>query len=134
MLQWSIDGADEQATVAVREALIAAVRVSNVAPHRIASLERLLGELLDAQRDAGHAAIAIALERRRGSAAVHLYLQGSIPDCLLGSIAVPFSIERSAQGTHLCLRLIAPHEEPLRRFKRRLLDPRDPITRTVYEF
>lgn len=137
MLRWTIDGADEAAITAVRGELIAALRASNVAASRILHLELCIGALLEQQRTAGHAALLVTLERRRGSAAVHLYVQGRAraaedPAAIFGAMRVPLTIERTEQSTHICLRLLAPHEEPLHRMKRSLrVDSGDAIARAM---
>jgi hypothetical protein len=96
---------------------------------RLFDLEIVLGEMFAAQVERGHLALAVELERRGRSPSIHIYSQGraleNVPEnplraTILGRTRVPMSIERSEQGTHICLRLLLAHEQPLRRMKVRL--------------
>lgn len=82
--------------------------------------------MLAAQAQRGHLALAVTVERRGRSPAIHIYAQGKpltglehdpVRDALLGATRVPFSVETSEQGAHICLRLLLSHEEPLRRMR-----------------
>lgn len=79
-----------------------------------------------AQVERGHIALAVSLERRGRSPSIHIYAQGkpleSVPEnpvraTILRSTRVPMSVENSDQGSHICLRLLLGHEQPLRRVK-----------------
>jgi hypothetical protein len=96
---------------------------------RLFDLEIVLGEMFAAQVERGHLALAVELERRGRSPAIHIYSQGkpleNVPEnplraTILSRTRVPMSIESSQQGTHICLRLLLAHEQPLRRMKVRL--------------
>ncbi len=89
-------------------------------------LEIVLGEMFAAQAERGHLALAVTLERRGRCPSIHIYAQGKpldeIPENVLRSTIlrrtrVPMSVESSDQGTHICLRLLLAHEQPLRRRK-----------------
>lgn len=93
---------------------------------RLFDLEIVLGEMFAAQVERGHIALAVALERRGRSPSIHIYSQGKplegVPEnpvraAILRSTRVPMSIESSDQGSHICLRLLLGHEQPLRRVK-----------------
>lgn len=82
-----------------------------------------------AQAERGHLALAVTLERRGRGPSIHIYSQGKplerVPENalraqILRSTRVPMSIESSGQGSHICLRLLLNHEQPLRRVKVRL--------------
>ncbi|HEY9179552.1 MAG TPA: hypothetical protein VIO32_02470 [Candidatus Baltobacteraceae bacterium] len=77
-----------------------------------------------AQVERGHLALAVTLERRGRSPSIHIYAQGKpfestfdspVRAAILRETRVPMTIERSDQGTHICLRLLLGHEQPLRR-------------------
>lgn len=79
-----------------------------------------------AQVERGHIALAVTLERRGKCPSIHIYAQGKplddVPEnglraAILRSTRVPMSVESSDQGTHICLRLLLAHEQPLRRMK-----------------
>ena len=123
MLRWSIDCAEASSLSRVRRDIIEQLR-GVAAREKLAELEIVLGELLAAQSECGHVALAIALERRGRSPAIHLYAQGAplrnapenpVRAAILQRTRVPMSVESSEQGTHITLRLLLGHEEPLRR-------------------
>jgi hypothetical protein len=93
---------------------------------RLFDLEIVLGEMFAAQVERGHLALAVALERRGRSPSIHIYAQGKpledgpenpVRAAILSRTRVPMSVERSDQGTHICLRLLLAHEQPFRRLK-----------------
>ena len=124
LLRWSIDCSDASTLSRVRREVIQELRRTAGETERLADLELVLGELLAAQAERGHIALAISLERRGRSPAIHIYAQGkpleTVPenplrDALLQRTRVPMSIESSEQGAHITLRLLLDHEHPLRR-------------------
>lgn len=128
-LRWSIDCADARALSRARREILEELRHANSDAARLFDVEIVLGEMLAAQVERGHIALAVALERRGRSPAIHIYSQGkpleSVPedpirDAILRATRVPMSIESSDQGAHICLRLLLGHEQPLRRLKLRL--------------
>jgi hypothetical protein len=77
-----------------------------------------------AQAERGHLALAVTLERRGPGPSIHIYSQGRplerVPENplrarILLNTRVPMSLESSDQGSHICLRLLLRHEQPLRR-------------------
>ena len=82
------------------------------------SVETVLGELLGAEMERGHLALAVQVERSVGGPTVHVYTQGrttssthgELRDAILRHTRIPMSIEVTPQGTHVCLRVPAVHE------------------------
>lgn len=102
------------------------LRRSSTDPATLFDLEIVLGEMFAAQVERGHLALAVTLERRGRSPSIHIYAQGKplehVPDNplraqILRNTRVPMSLESSDQGSHICLRLLLRHEQPLRRVK-----------------
>lgn len=88
------------------------------------AVETVLGELLGAEMERGHFAVAIMVERGAGGPSVDIYTQGmpavnstqgEIRSAMLQGITVPMSIEATAQGTHIRIRLPRVREEQLRK-------------------
>lgn len=86
------------------------------------TLETVLGELLGAEMERGHLALVITIETGVGGPSVHLYTQGrpgvsstqgELRHRILQATRVPMSIEVSAQGTHVCIRVPMDHERSL---------------------
>lgn len=120
-MQWSIDCADAYSVAKARRAAIAEVRKIAGVSTDLFMIEVVLGELLAAEMERGHYALVLDVERDIGGPAVHVYTQGSpnlgkerdeIRNAILQSAPVPMSVEKSAQGTHICLRVPMPHERP----------------------
>jgi hypothetical protein len=86
------------------------------------TLETVLGELLGAEMERGHLALVITIESGVGGPSVHVYTQGrpgvsstqgELRNRILQATRVPMSIEVSAQGTHVCIRVPMDHERNL---------------------
>ena len=124
MLSWSIDCADTSLLSRARREIVEQLRCMTDDAPRIADIEIVLGEMLAAQTERGHQALAITLERRGRCPAIHIYAQGKpladvpanpLRDAILRETRVPMSVESSQQGAHITLRLLLNHEQPLRR-------------------
>jgi hypothetical protein len=124
LLSWSIDCADASSLSRARHEIIEQLRSTTSDATSIADIEIVLGEMLAAQTERGHLALAITLERRGRSPAIHIYAQGqplaNVPEnplreAILQRMRVPMSVERSEQGAHITLRLLLGHERPLRK-------------------
>lgn len=83
------------------------------------TLETVLGELLGAEMERGHIALAVIIERAVGGPVVHVYTQGAtdaqstrgeLRDAILSGTRLPMSVEVTPQGTHYCLRVPMGHE------------------------
>ncbi len=83
------------------------------------TVETVLGELLGAEMERGHLALVITIENGLGGPSVHLYTQGrpglsttqgELRQAILQSTRVPMSIEVTAQGSHVCIRVPLDHE------------------------
>ena len=117
-MKWSIDSADAYAVANVRHAVIE--ELENISePADLFTLETVLGELLGAEMERGHLALAVLVEQSLGGPTVHIYTQGragpgsshgELRDAILRNTRLPMSIETSAQGTHICLRVPTRHE------------------------
>lgn len=116
---WSIDCADAYSVAKARRSAIAEVRKIAGTGADLFMIEVVLGELLAAEMERGHYALVLDVERDIGGPAVHVYTQGTpslgtahdeIRGAILHSAPIPMSIEKSAQGTHICLRVPMPHE------------------------
>lgn len=125
-LRWSIDCADARALSRARREIVEELRRSSTDSATLFDLEIVLGEMFAAQVERGHMALAVTLERRGRSPSIHVYAQGKplehVPDNplrarILGNTRVPMSLESSDQGSHICLRLLLRHEQPLRRVR-----------------
>ena len=114
-MKWSIDCADAYAVASARHAVIEELRRIGDESMDLFGVETVLGELLGAEIGRGHLALAIVIERSVGGPTVHIYTQGrtsssthgELRDAILRNARVPMSIEVSAQGTHVCLRVPA---------------------------
>lgn len=125
-LRWSIDCADAGALSRARREIIEELSRSGGDAGKLFELEIVLGEMFAAQAERGHMALAVMLERRGRSPSIHIYSQGrplervpenAVRSSILRATRVPMTIESSDQGTHICLRLLLGHEQPLRRMK-----------------
>ncbi|HEY9179553.1 MAG TPA: hypothetical protein VIO32_02475 [Candidatus Baltobacteraceae bacterium] len=83
------------------------------------TLETVLGELLGAEMERGHLALVITVESGVGGPSIHIYTQGrpgvsstqgELRHRILQATRVPMSIEVSAQGTHVCIRVPMDYE------------------------
>lgn len=83
------------------------------------TVETVLGELLGAEMGRGHLALVLTVEKSVGGPSVHLYTQGrsgvtttqgELRQAILQGTRVPMSIEVSAQGTHVCIRVPMDYE------------------------
>ena len=83
------------------------------------TVETVLGELLGAEIGRGHQAMVVTLEQALGGPCVHIYTQGppgiagtqgELRQAILDATRLPMWIERTAQGTHIVLRVPLPHE------------------------
>jgi hypothetical protein len=95
--------------------------LSSMTTHKadLFTVETVLGELLGAEMERGHLALVITVESGVGGPSVHLYTQGrpgvattqgELRQAILQSTRVPMSIEVSAQGSHICIRVPMDHE------------------------
>lgn len=118
-MKWSIDSADAYSVAKVRHSVIDSLESITGAAADLFTVETVLGELLAAEMERGHLALAVTIERGVGGPAVHLYtqgrpaatsLRGELRDAILHGARIPMSIEVSAQGTHICLRVPMPSE------------------------
>jgi hypothetical protein len=113
-VKWSIDSADAYSVARVRHAVIDALRSMTTKEADFFTVETVLGELLGAEMERGHLALAVTIERSVGGPSVHIYTQGpagisttrgELREAILRGTRVPMSIEPSAQGTHVCINL-----------------------------
>ncbi|HEV3152539.1 MAG TPA: hypothetical protein VGZ02_01900 [Candidatus Baltobacteraceae bacterium] len=117
-MKWSIDCADAYAVVSTRHAVIEQLEKISGDGADLFGVETVLGELLSAQMGRGHLAVAVVIEQSVGGPTVHLYTQGrnavsthgELREAILRSTRIPMAIEVSPQGTHVCLRVVSPHE------------------------
>lgn len=119
-MQWSIDSADAYSVAKVRHAVIDTLSAMTTERADLFTVETVLGELLGAEMERGHLALVITVERGVGGPSVHLYTQGrargvsstqgELRYAILQKTRVPMSIEVSAQGTHICLRVPLDYE------------------------
>jgi len=118
-LKWSIDSADAYSVAKVRRAVVEALRSMTTDKADLFTVETVLGELLGAEMERGHLALVITVERGVGGPSVHLYTQGrpgvsstqgELRGAILQGTRVPMSIEVSAQGTHICIRVPMDYE------------------------
>ncbi len=113
-VQWSIDSADAYSVANVRRRVIEEVRQLADAGADLFALEIVLGELLAAETERGHWALAVSVERDIAGPTIHLYAQGApaigtdkneFRRAILLGTRVPLMIEASSQGTHMVLRM-----------------------------
>jgi hypothetical protein len=118
-VKWSIDSADAYSVAKVRRAVIEELSAMTGEQADLFTVETVLGELLGAEMERGHLALVIMVERGVGGPSVHLYTQGrpgvsstkgELRQAILQSTRVPMSIEVSAQGSHICIRVPMEHE------------------------
>jgi hypothetical protein len=118
-LRWSIDSADAYSVAKVRRAVVDHLAELTGQGADLFAVETVLGELLGAEMERGHLAIAVIIERGVGGPAVHLYTQGApgresthgeLRDAILEGTRLPMSFETSPQGTHVILRVPTPQE------------------------
>jgi len=123
-VRWSIDAADAYSVAKVRRAVIKQLKNFAAESADLYAVETVLGELLGAEMERGHLAVAVIVEPGASGPAVDVYMQGTpavnstqgeIRNALLQGITVPMSIESTTQGTHIRIRLPAVREEQLRR-------------------
>ncbi|HET9393312.1 MAG TPA: hypothetical protein VFO29_07335 [Candidatus Rubrimentiphilum sp.] len=113
-MQWSIDSADAYSVASVRRSVIDELQQGAGPAADLFTLEVVLGELLAAEMERGHLALAVSLESNEAGPAVHIYAQGppaiskdnnEFRRAILLNTRVPLTIEASAQGTHMTLRM-----------------------------
>ncbi len=118
-MKWSIDSADAYSVAKVRRAVVDALRETIGAKADLFTVETVLGELLGAEMERGHLALVITVEGGIGGPAVHIYTQGrpgvsgaqgELRQAILEGSRLPMSVETTAQGTHLCLRVPTDYE------------------------
>lgn len=118
-MKWSIDSADAYSVAKVRRAVVDTLRSMTTDRADLFTLETVLGELLGAEMERGHLALVITIESSVGGPSVHVYTQGrpgvastqgELRHRILQATRVPMSIEVSAQGTHVCIRVPMDHE------------------------
>lgn len=118
-MKWSIDSADAYSVAKVRRTVIDTLREMIGENADLFTLEAVLGELLGAEMERGHLALVVTVERGVGGPSVHLYTQGrpglsttqgELRQAILQGARVPMSIEVSAQGTHVTLRVPMDYE------------------------
>lgn len=117
-MRWSIDAADAYSVAKVRRAVVEQLQQLCGAGADLFAVESVLGELLGAEMERGHLAVAVIIEQTAGGPAVHIYTQGQpavrsthgeLRDAILDGAHLPMSIESSSQGTHISLRVPAKH-------------------------
>lgn len=83
------------------------------------TVESVLGEILGAEMVRGHLALVVTIEQGVGGPSVHIYTQGrpgvsstqgELRDAILQGARLSMSIEVSAQGTHLVIRVPMSYE------------------------
>lgn len=118
-MKWSIDSADAYSVAKVRRAVIDELSTMTSAKADLFTVETVLGELLGAEMERGHLALVITVEQGVGGPSVHLYTQGrpgltsthgELRQAILQGTRVPMSIEVSAQGAHVCIRVPMDYE------------------------
>lgn len=118
-MKWSIDSADAYSVAKVRRAVMDALAAMTTEKADLFTVETVLGELLGAEMERGHLALVITVEKSVGGPSVHLYTQGrsgvtttqgELRQAILQGTRVPMSIEVSAQGTHVCIRVPMDYE------------------------
>ena len=118
-MKWSIDSADAYSVAKVRRAVVDTLSAITTEKADLFTVETVLGELLGAEMERGHLALVITIEQGVGGPSVHLYTQGrsgvtstqgELRQAILQGTRVPMSIEVSAQGTHVCIRVPMDYE------------------------
>lgn len=118
-MKWSIDSADAYSVAKVRRAVIDSLATMIAQKAELFTVETVLGELLGAEMERGHLALVITVEQSVGGPSVHIYTQGrsgvtttqgELRQAILQGTRVPMSIEVSAQGTHICIRVPMDYE------------------------
>jgi hypothetical protein len=118
-VQWSIDCADAYSVAKVRRAVVEELRKIAGREADLFTVETVLGELLGAEMERGHLALVVTIERGLGGPCVHVYTQGrpgvsgtqgELRQAILRGARIPMSMETSAQGTHIVLRVPLGHE------------------------
>lgn len=118
-MKWSIDSADAYSVAKVRHAVVETLSKLTRGQADLFTIETVLGELLGAEMERGHLALVITIENGLGGPSVHLYTQGrpglsttqgELRQAILQSTRVPMSIEVTAQGSHVCIRVPLDHE------------------------
>jgi hypothetical protein len=114
-MNWSIDSADAFSVARVRRSAIDEVRGLAADPGAdLFALELVLGELLAAETERGHWALAVSVESELAGPTIHLYAQGppaigvgrnEYRRAILLGTRIPLTVEASAQGTHMVLRM-----------------------------
>lgn len=122
-VRWSIDAADAYSVAKVRRAVVEQLKNLTGQGADLYAVETVLGELLGAEVERGHLAVAIIIERAVGGPAVHIYLQGTpvvnsthgeLRDAILEGTRLPMAVEATPQGTHISLRIPTGREEAFR--------------------
>lgn len=122
-MRWSIDAADAYSVAKVRRAVIEQLKNLTASDADLYAVETVLGELLGAEMERGHYAVAVIIERAVGGPAVHIYSQGApataatqgeLREKILNGTSIPLSVEVTAQGSHTTLRAPVPREERMR--------------------
>jgi hypothetical protein len=123
-VRWSIDAADAYSVAKVRRAVIEQLQCIAGPGADLFAVETVLGELLGAEMERGHYAVAVIIEQGAGAPAVHLYTQGTpavnstqgeLRSAILEGTRLPMGIEATPQGTHISLRVPVARQEGLRR-------------------
>ncbi len=113
-MKWAIDSADAFSVARVRRSVIEEMRQLEDGRADLFALEIVLGELLAAEMERGHWALAVSVERDIAGPTIHLYAQGppaigvnknEFRRAILLGTRVPLTIEASSQGTHMVLRM-----------------------------
>lgn len=114
-MRWSIDAADAYSVAKVRRAVVEQLQNLCGEGADLYAVETVLGELLAAEMERGHLAVAVIVERTSGGVpAVHIYTQGQpvvrsthgeLRDAILEGTHIPMSIESTSQGSHISLRV-----------------------------
>ena len=118
-MRWSIDAGDAYSVAKVRRAVVEQLEQLTATGADLFTLETVLGELLGAEMERGHNALAIIIEGAVGGPVVHVYTQGptegqstrgELRDAILSGTRLPMSVEVTSQSTHYCMRVPMNHE------------------------
>lgn len=121
-MRWSIDAGDAYSVAKVRRSVIEQLKAIAGEAADLFTLETVLGELLGAEMERGHVALAVIIERGLGGPSVHVYTQGptagvstrgELREAILSGTRLPMSVELTGQGAHYCLRVPLAHETPV---------------------
>lgn len=113
-MRWSIDAGDAYSIATVRRAVIERLAAIAGKGADLFTLETVLGELLLAEMERGHVALAVIIEQSLGGPTVHVYTQGATPgtstwgelhEAILSGTRLPMSVEMTPQGRHYTLRV-----------------------------